>query len=177
VQAAHDAIRQVAVIARDDAPGGTRLVAYVVLVPGRTLSPSELRGIAAATLPEYMVPAAFVVLDALPLSRHGKIDRRALPAPGWSSSESPDPVVQRGESPSTHEQQLASIWTSLLGVDGVGTRDSFFELGGHSLLLIQLAARVRQAFQVDLPLRTFFEIPTIAGLAAAIEQARTHAST
>jgi amino acid adenylation domain-containing protein len=127
----------------------------------RALVP-ELRRALQAELPEYMVPAAFVLLDDLPLTAHGKVDRAALPAP--------EPPRAAGVTPprSAAEIALAAIWRELLGVEQVGVDDNFFELGGHSLLATQLVSRVRAACNLDLPLRTVFESPTLGGLAAAL---------
>ncbi len=127
----------------------------------------ELRRALQAELPDYMVPAAIVVLDALPLNPNGKVDRAALPEPEPARSAA-------GSAPprTPVEQALASLWREVLGLEEVGREDGFFELGGHSLLATQLVSRVRAAFQVELPLRVIFEAPTIAGLAAWIERAR-----
>ncbi|PYI83205.1 MAG: non-ribosomal peptide synthetase, partial [Verrucomicrobia bacterium] len=114
-----------------------------------------------------MVPAAFVFLGALPLTPSGKVNRRALPAPDQMRPE----LEETFASPSTPtEQALAQIWCEVLGVKQVGVYDNFFELGGHSLLMTQVISRVREAFQVELPIRRFFESPTTAALALAIEQ-------
>ncbi|MEO6194632.1 MAG: amino acid adenylation domain-containing protein, partial [Thermoanaerobaculia bacterium] len=131
----------------------------------------ELRRFLQGELPEYMVPASFVLLDHLPLNHHGKVDRAALPEPepmrlGAAAAPPRNPV----------ERDLALLWREVLGVEEVGREDGFFELGGHSLLATQLVSRVRDAFGVELPLRTIFETPTLAGVAAWIEQARSAAS-
>ncbi len=132
----------------------------------RSLVP-DLRRHLAERLPEYMVPQAFVVLDALPLNSNGKIDRRALPEPGRALA------PERYEPPrSPAEQVIAEIWALLLKVDRVGRRDNFFELGGHSLLATQAMSRIRQAFRIDLPLRTIFEAPTVAALATRVTSAQ-----
>ena len=127
----------------------------------------ELRRALQAELPDYMVPSAIVVLDALPLNPNGKVDRAALPepAPARSAAGSAPPRTPI-------EQALATLWREVLGLEEIGREDGFFELGGHSLLATQLVSRVREAFRVELPLRVIFETPTIAGLAAWIERAR-----
>jgi amino acid adenylation domain-containing protein len=125
---------------------------------------SDLRHHLAERLPDYMVPQAFVVLAALPLTPSGKIDRRALPEPGRAQS-----VPERYQAPRTPaEQVIADIWALVLKLERVGIQDNFFELGGHSLLATQAMSRIRQAFRVDLPLRAIFEAPTVASLAAAV---------
>jgi amino acid adenylation domain-containing protein len=131
---------------------------------------SALREHLRTVLPEYMVPAAWVALERLPVSPNGKVDRRALPAPEPASA---DP---RGEAPRTPtEQILAAIWSEVLGMEGVGVHDDFFALGGHSLLATQVATRARAAFGTELPVRVLFQEPTVAGLAAWVDARRTGA--
>jgi acyl carrier protein len=170
----HPAVRQSVVAARDDSRGdalsslGTakRLVAYVVAAQGSAPSANELRVFLKRKLPEYMIPSAFVTLDALPLTSNGKVDRKALPAPDQSRPEQENPFVP----PSTMvEKTIAAIWAHVLKVDRVGIHDNFFELGGHSLLATRVISRLRDAFRVDLPLRSLFESPTVAGLAERVE--------
>jgi amino acid adenylation domain-containing protein len=166
VLARHPVVRDAVVLAREDAPGDKRLVAYVV--PDRAPAPTggELRSFLKEQLPEYMVPAAFVPLEALPRSPNGKVDRRALPAPERvrpeleSACARPRTVV---------EELLAGIWAEVLGLERVGIHDDFFDLGGHSLLAARLIARVGDAFHIDLPLRSLFEARTIARVAELIE--------
>src|SRR6185312_16053529 len=167
VLAAHPEVETALVIVREDEPGERRLVAYVVTAPGCVPEPAGLRSWLAERLPSYMVPAAFVTLDRLPLGPTGKVDRRALPAPAGEWSE----AVTVGER-SPVEELLAGIWAGLLKVAGVASQDSFFELGGHSLLATRVVSRVREVFGVELPLRALFEAPTLAGLAARVEEAR-----
>jgi acyl carrier protein len=125
---------------------------------------TELRHHLSQRLPDYMIPQAFVLLDALPLTPSGKIDRRSLPEP-----ESGERVSQSYQPPRTPaERTIAEIWASVLKVDRVGIQDNFFELGGHSLLATQAMSRIRHAVGIDLPLRTIFEAPTVTALAAAI---------
>jgi acyl carrier protein len=131
----------------------------------------QLRSFLKERLPEHMVPSSFVILDELPLLPNGKIDRRALPAPDAVRPELPHAFV----APRTPvEKSLAGIWSDLLGLPQVGIHDNFFDLGGHSLLTTQLISRVREMFQVELPLRQVFQQPTIAELATVIEQARNN---
>ena len=165
----HPAVRQAVVLAREDRPGENRLVAYVVRKPGQSATVRELRDFIKQRLPDYMVPASFVFLDRLPLTPNGKVDRKALPAPEPGRS-----GLERGfVAPRTPiEEVLASIWAEVLKRDGVGVQDNFFELGGHSLLATRMMSRVREAFQVEVPLRSLFEAPTVAGLAEAIEVLR-----
>ncbi|WP_405885118.1 non-ribosomal peptide synthase/polyketide synthase [Streptomyces sp. NBC_01384] len=164
--AAHPSVVQVAVLARQDRADDTRLVAYLVPAPGAAPRSGELREHLRELLPEYMVPAAFVTLDALPLTANGKLDRRALPAPDLAPANT-------GRAPRTpQEQVLCELFAEVLGVAEAGVEDSFFDLGGHSLLATRLAARVRATLGVELELRTLFETPTPAGVAAALAGAR-----
>jgi amino acid adenylation domain-containing protein len=166
----HPAIREAVVIAREDTPGEKRLVAYVVMRDGMNqgdanLLSSELRNDLQRKLPSYMIPSAFVLLEALPLTPNGKIDRKALPAP--------DLLQQRKDAPfaAPHpgtEKEIAAVWCDVLRLARVSREDNFFELGGHSLLATRVVSRLREALDVDLPLRTLFEAPTIAALAEQI---------
>jgi hypothetical protein len=164
----HPAVRNLSVILREDEPTEKRLVAYVVSTqPPPTVS--ELNGFLRQKLPEYMVPASFVFLNALPLTPNGKVDRRNLPAPEHCRPEQESPFIE----PRTPvEKLLANIWAELLKVERVGIHDNFFELGGHSLLITQVASRIHQAFQVNLPLRALFDAPTIAHLSVAVATAQ-----
>jgi len=158
----HPAVDKAVVIIREDQPGDKRLVAYVVT--SQQPEASELSSFVQATLPSYMVPAAFILLDELPLTPNGKLDRKALPKPEWSSEESYQ--APRNET----EETLCGIWEAVLGAENIGINDDFFELGGHSLLATRLFSRIRESFDADLPLRTLFDTPTVAGLAEAITQ-------
>ncbi len=165
--AAHAAVREAVVVAQGDAPSVQSLTAYYTVADGEpTPTALELRSHLRARLPEYMVPSAFVVLDALPLTPNGKLDRRALPEPERAGA-SVDWVAPRTNT----EKVLSDIWCEVLGVERVGAFDGFFELGGHSLLATQAVARAREAFRVELPLRELFEAPTVAGLAERVEAA------
>jgi len=162
--ARHPGVRDAAVLAREDEPGDQRLVAYVVPAADPAPSPTELRGALHRSLPEYMVPAAFVILRELPATPNGKLDRRALPAPDRAQTEAEDYAAPANPV----EELLAELFSEVLGLDRVGVRSSFFDLGGHSLLATQVMSRVREAFGVQLPLSRLFEEPTVAGLAAVI---------
>ncbi|MBV9108281.1 MAG: amino acid adenylation domain-containing protein, partial [Gemmatimonadetes bacterium] len=161
---AHPAIANAVALAHRDGTGGARLVAYVVPANGRQPSPAELREHLRGFVPEYMLPSAFVALDAFPLTGSGKIDRRALPAPDFGA-EAAEHVAPRTEV----EEALAGIWAEVLRLERVGIDDDFFALGGHSLLATRLISRVREAFAVELPLRELFEAPTVEQLAARID--------
>jgi hypothetical protein len=125
----------------------------------------QLRNFLLERLPDYMVPTAFVILDEMPLTAHGKVDRKALPAPDQTRPELENMFVAPRNA---LEEILTTIWAEVLDIEHIGVHDNFFALGGHSLLATQVAARVLDALQVDLPLRTFFESPTVAGLASAL---------
>jgi acyl-coenzyme A synthetase/AMP-(fatty) acid ligase/acyl carrier protein len=165
--AGHPALQDVAVIGQALGGGENRLVAYWVARPGASVTGPELRAFLKARLPDYLVPANFVGLPAMPLTPNGKLDRRALPAPEETAPERVKDFV----APRTPmEQTLAEFWCEILGVKTVGIHDDFFELGGHSLRVMQLVARIRDAYEIDLPLRRVFETPTIADLALALTE-------
>uniref|UniRef100_UPI0013DB290B non-ribosomal peptide synthase/polyketide synthase n=1 Tax=Pyxidicoccus caerfyrddinensis TaxID=2709663 RepID=UPI0013DB290B len=162
------AVREAVVVAREDGPGGKRLVGYVVAHEGTQTDGAALRAALKETLPEYMVPSAIVVLPAMPLTPNGKVDRKALPAPDLAAASGrPDFIAPRTPA----ETLLAGIWSAVLGVEPVGLSDNFFELGGHSLLATQAISRIRAAFGVELPLRELFDSTTLADLAARVERA------
>nr|WP_271220665.1 non-ribosomal peptide synthetase [Streptosporangium carneum] len=153
-------VARCAVVVREDQPGDRRLVAYAVAAEGASVVPAVLRARLAEELPDYMVPSAVVVLDELPLTVNGKVDRRALPAPEAAVS---------GRAPrDPREEILCGLFAEVLGVAGVGIDDGFFDLGGHSLLATRLAGRVRSVLGVEMAIRQVFETPTVAGLAAAL---------
>ncbi|HEY3566790.1 MAG TPA: condensation domain-containing protein, partial [Thermoanaerobaculia bacterium] len=164
--ARHPALRQAAVAVRGSGSGSRRLVGYAVFREGAAAEPAELRAFLAESLPDAMIPSAWVTLDHLPLTPSGKVDRRALPAP---EAEGGDDASRAPRDPA--EELMAAIWGEVLGIRRLGIHDDFFELGGHSLLATQVMSRVREAFGVEIPLRRLFEGPTVAELAKAVEAA------
>ena len=165
-------VLQSAVIAREDTAGDKRLVGYVVWSEGEPAGGvKELRSHVQRRLPEYMVPSAFVSLESLPLTGNGKLDRKALPSPERVRTELASSYVAPADAV---EEILAGVWEQVLGVERVGVEDNFFELGGHSLLATQVVSRIRDLFQVELPLRVLFENPTVRAVAAEVELARTN---
>ena len=163
----HPQVQEAVVIAREDQPGNKRLVAYFISNLEQSIT-HELRSFLKTKLPDYMVPSAFVQLDTLPLTPNGKIDRRALPQPEIEETVSSTFIPPRNST----EEQLAMIWSSVLGIEQVGIHHNFFELGGHSLLATQVISRIRQVFEMELPLRALFEVPTVAELGERIETVR-----
>jgi hypothetical protein len=157
----------VAVILRDSSAGQSELVAYVTVWDDNVGGTAGLRAFLRGKLPEHMIPATFQVIESMPVSGNGKVDRNALPRPVALESR------QSGRGPRTQmEELMAGIWTQVLGVEDVGMTDNFFELGGHSLLATQVISRARKVMQVELPLRALFDDPTIAGLTQAVERNR-----
>lgn len=166
VLAQHPAVRCAVVLAREDAPGGKHLVAYLTLKQDEEVAMRELRDFLTGKLPEYMVPRFFVMLDDMPVTANGKINRAALPAPDRLARGPDCPFIAPRD---VVEEVVADIFGEVLKLRGMSVADNFFELGGHSLLATQVVSRVRSTFQMDLPLRSFFLSPSIAGVAEAIK--------
>ncbi|MBR8840563.1 MAG: AMP-binding protein, partial [Stigonema ocellatum SAG 48.90 = DSM 106950] len=164
----HPKVGETIVVVVEDSTDSQRLVAYVVPQSQQTLTMTELRDFLESKLPNYMVPAAFVMLEALPLTPNGKVDRRALLTPDKARPDLEAAVAPRN----LGEEVLSAVWKQILGVSQLGIHDNFFALGGHSLLATQVMSRVRDTLQLELPVRYLFEAPTIAGLAKSIETAR-----
>ncbi|MCT8285389.1 amino acid adenylation domain-containing protein, partial [Xanthomonas translucens pv. translucens] len=167
VRACHG-VRQAAVVVREDNPGDKRLVAYLVGDTDITLNADALRTQLGARLPDYMLPAAYVQLDTLPLTANGKLDRRALPAPDADALAVQAYIAPEGEL----ETLLAALWCELLGVERVGRQDNFFALGGHSLLTVRLSAAIRRDLQCDLPIQSLFAQPTLQQMAYLVLSTR-----
>jgi non-ribosomal peptide synthetase component F len=160
----HPAVRDTAVVVYENTPGDKRLVAYVVKEPESSAGSDELRKFLKRKLPDYMLPAAFMFVDALPRTPNGKLDRNALPRPDQSGFD-----VKTYQAPRTAaEETVAKIWADVLKVERVGIHDNFFDLGGHSLLATRVISRTRAAFHTDLSLRSFFEAPTVAEMVTLI---------
>ena len=166
-------IKEAVVVARDNQTGEKQLVAYVVAISAPGPSIRSLLGLLRQKLPDFMVPSAVVILDALPLLPNGKVDRQALPSPDWERPElAGNPVPPRGPI----EAKLAEIWANVLGLKLVGVQDDFLGLGGHSLLATRVLSQVTSVFGVELTLRTFFDNPTIQEMARAITQTLSNRS-
>ncbi|MEO5729910.1 MAG: amino acid adenylation domain-containing protein, partial [Byssovorax sp.] len=163
----HAQIAEVLVIAREDVPGDKRLVAYLVAADETGPEAAELKRFLATRLPEYMVPTAFVTLASMPLTSNGKVNRRALPAPEARAGIEGDVAPPRNPV----EEVLAGIWAEILDLPELGIHDNFFDLGGHSLLATQVMGRIISALQVEIPLQSLFEAPTVAGLAERVSAA------
>ncbi len=163
----HRQVRECAVIGRKDEPGEVRLVAYVVPVGNETLLPDDLRGLAETSLPDYMQPAVFVLLDKMPLTPNGKVDRKALPAPDQAVRTTP---LASHEAGTPLPAAIEAIWCEILGVSEVRAGDSFFALGGHSLMAARMIARVRAFSGGQLPIRAIFDMPTFESFCRVVEQ-------
>ncbi len=166
----NEQVKEAAAIVTEDDPANQRIVAYVVGAEGTQLSIANLRNALKETLPDYMIPSQFVEMDSLPLMLNGKLNRRALPAPGKIELDR-NAVYEAPRN--SNEELVAGIWSEVLGIDRIGAHDNFFELGGHSLLATQVISRVREVFQAELSLRSLFEHPTVAGLASVIEKSES----
>jgi amino acid adenylation domain-containing protein len=164
--AQHPQVAECTVIARPDAAGHNRLLAYALARAGRALEAKALREHLQTRLPDYMIPSAVTVLERWPRTTNGKLDRKALPDPDRDQAEGAYVAPSN-----TTEELLADIWREVLGVDRVGVHDNFFQLGGHSLLATQVIARINEALEIELSIRQFFAAPTIAALAAVTEAA------
>ncbi|MFE5613493.1 condensation domain-containing protein, partial [Streptomyces sp. NPDC056540] len=162
VLSSRDEVAQVAVIVREDRPGDKRLAAYLVPVDGTDVDVDAVRAHMREALPDYMVPSSFLILNELPLTTNGKLDRRALPAPDYTTTTTNrEPVTEQ-------EITLAALFADVLGLERVGVDDNFFELGGHSLLATRLVSRIRSGLGVELSIRALFENPTVAGVAGVV---------
>jgi acyl carrier protein len=151
-------------------PGGNQLVAFLVTKKNQTLDEKGLRTFLKKKFPEFMVPRLYVTLKKLPRSSTGKIDRKALPDPGKIATA----ITSTSELPrSTFEKQVAKIISNILEIEQIGLHDNFFELGGHSLLATRVISKIREEFDVDIPLTGFFEDPTVAGVCAIITHRKT----
>ena len=169
----HPALRETVVLVREDNPGDKRFVAYIVSNSALKTQDSELindlRCYLKQKLPQYMMPSAFVLLESLPLTTNGTIDQRWLRVPDINRAEFESNFAE----PRTPDEQLiAEIWAEVLGLERVGIHGNFFELGGHSLLATQAISRRREAFQVEVPLRSLFESPTVATVTESLLQYR-----
>ena len=164
-------VSEAVVIVREDMPGDARLVGYVTWVAGAELSSAEVREHLRRRLPDYMVPAALVTLERMPLSPNGKVDRKALPAPEAAATNEQNFIGPRNPT----EEVLSALWSEILNTERIGVEDNLFEHGAHSLLVTQVTSRVRKVFKVEPPLRLFFECPTIGGMARAIDTLQSQA--
>ena len=162
----HPAVKETVVLAREDTPGEKRLVAYVVFKERESLSNDDLRVFLKQLLPDYMVPAAFVVLEKMPLTHNGKLDRKALPAPEYKATHAY--VAPRNEL----EQTLCQVFQDVLHLEKVGIMDNFFEVGGDSLLAMQITAHIRRDLKLEIPLRTLFEKTTVAEFSEEVKKAQ-----
>jgi hypothetical protein len=180
VLAQHPTVREVVIVAREDMPSEKRLVAYAVCNrqssedrQESSPSPNELRRFLKEKLPDYMLPSAFVMLDALPLSPNGKVNRQTLPPPEGVRPELEAAYVM----PQTElEQTIATVWQEILDLEKVGIHDNFFELGGHSLLAIKVNSRLREILKTDLSILEMFKYPTISSLGERLSHSQNTSS-
>ena len=163
----YPSIKESVVVAREDQPGEKRLVAYFVCVHGATVSVTDLRNFLKTTLPDYMIPSAFVDLPSIPLTANGKINKRALPVPDSTLSVNHESFVAHRDE---LESRLTVLWERILGVRPIGIQDNFFELGGHSLLAVAMFAEVEEMFGKNIPLATLFDAGTIEHLAEILRR-------
>ena len=171
--ATHPGVQSCAVLAREDEPGDRQLVGYVSPAKNHSPTPEELRSFLQQSLPSYMVPAHFVLLESLPLTPNGKVDRKGLPAP---SNKSVAATPKADATQTRVEDALAAIWADLLNVESVGVNDSFFDLGGDYLIVYKAVSQIRDVFGVDLPAEDILENPTISGVAALLANSEISAS-
>ena len=160
----YPAVRETVVVVRKDKVDSQQIVAYIVAHLEQTLTIAELRSFLESKLPNYMVPSAFVTLEALPLTPNGKVNPKALPKPNVSRSEA-EFVLPRNST----EETVANIYAEILKQEKISINNNFFELGGHSLLATQVISRLQEAFEIDFPIRILFEKPTVVSLAKHIE--------
>jgi acyl-CoA synthetase (AMP-forming)/AMP-acid ligase II/acyl carrier protein len=160
----HPSVKTAVVMVREDVPGDKRLAAYLVMESGEPVKIDDLRRYLRERLPEYMIPSALVTLEELPLTSNGKVDRAALPAP-----EQVERSIEVVGPRTPVEELLVNLYAEVLHVERVSIEDNFFDLGGHSLLATQLVSRIREVFQLEVPLRALFDYPTVAELSAVLE--------
>jgi acyl carrier protein len=158
-------VRQAIVVAREDQPGDKRLVAYIVPASGAALDADKLRGYLREKLPNYMLPSAFVRMEAFPLTVNGKIDRKALPVPEMGTLGDQEYIAPRSQT----EQTLSKIWMDVLGIPRVSMEDNFFDVGGNSLSAIRVMARIQDKFKIAVPVRRIFELSRLSELAVYVE--------
>jgi acyl carrier protein len=169
-----EGVREAVVLLREDVPDEKRLVAYVVPADENAIDAGHLLERLKKRLPLYMIPAACVVLESLPLTASSKVDRQALPVPeNFAQSTARTYVAPR----TPVEEMLAKIWAEVLGVERVGVHDDFFQLGGHSLLATQIISQMREALQAEVPLSALFASPTVGGLALTLAQSQVEAGS
>jgi acyl carrier protein len=158
----HPAVTEAVALAREDAPGDKRLVAYVIPAPSFTPTVSELRQYLKEQLPDYMIPSAVILLEQFPRTPNGKLDRTSLPSPDRARPRLDEGFVLPS---SPVEKTIAGIWAEMLGFDQIGTQDNFFDLGGHSLLAVKIQSRLSKELQRQIPLLKLFQYPTVSSLA------------